>query len=108
MQRMHGFNARDRSLFCKMSKKGKENNEDFRVFKAKIARKKIGKEDPMIGGSEMEYITVQRLSSNAEGRYQKYARIGALALNCKPTIANINLKLHLNASLKPMTWNVTF
>ena len=36
--------------------------------------------------------TVQRLSSNVEGRYQKYARIGALTmvpLGCEPTISNI-------------------
>ena len=92
MQRMHGFNARDCSLFCKMSKRKRENNGDFRVFKAKIVKKRMGKEDPMVSGSEMAYITVQRLSSNVEGRYQRYARIGALAmvpLNCEPTTANI-------------------
>ena len=40
----------------------------------------------------MEYITVQRLSSHVEGRYQKYARIGPLAsvpLGREPTIQNI-------------------
>ena len=58
MQWMHGFNARDRRLFCKMSKKGRENNEDFRAFKAKITKKRMGKEDPLVGGSEMDYITV--------------------------------------------------
>lgn len=63
--------------------RGRKNNEDFRAFKAKM-----GKEDPRVGGSEMHYITMQRLSSN-EGCYQKYVRIGALAmvpLNCEPTI----------------------
>lgn len=40
----------------------------------------------------MEYITVQRLSSNVEGRYQKYACIGVLTmvpLGCEPRISNI-------------------
>ena len=58
-----------------------------------MAKKRIGKEDPTGSASGMDYITVQRLSSNVEGRYQKYARIGALAmvpLGCEPTISNIN------------------
>lgn len=41
--------------------------------------------------SDMDYITVQQLSSNVEGRYQKYARIGALSmvpLGCEPMISN--------------------
>ena len=40
----------------------------------------MGKEEPTGSGSDMDYITVQRLYSNVEGRYQKYARIGALAM----------------------------
>ena len=50
------------------------------------------KEDSTANASEMEYITVQRLSSNVEGRYEKYARIsplGMVPLGCEPTIDNI-------------------
>ena len=74
-----------------MSKRGK-NNEEFRAFKAKMAKKRMGKEEPTGSGSDMDYITVERLSSNVEGRYQKYARIGALTmvpLGCDSTISNI-------------------
>ena len=74
-----------------MSKR-RRNNEEFRAFKAKIANKRMGKEEPTGSASHMDYITVQRLSSNVEGRYQKYARIGALTmvpLGCEPTISNI-------------------
>ena len=52
----------------------------------------MGKEEPKGSGSDMDYKTVQRLYSNVEGRYQKYARIGALTmvpLGCEPTISNI-------------------
>lgn len=75
-----------------MSKRGRNNNEEFRAFKAKMAKKRMGKEEPTGSASDMDYITVQRLSSNVEGRYQKYARIGALTmvpLGCEPTISNI-------------------
>ena len=75
-----------------MSKRGRNNNEEFRAFKAKMAKKRMGKEEPTGSSSDMDYITVQRLSSNVEGRYQKYARIGALTmvpLGCEPTISNI-------------------
>jgi hypothetical protein len=53
--------------------------------------KKRRKEDTT-SKSDMDYITVERLSSNVEGRYQKYARIGPLAsvpLGREPTIQNI-------------------
>ena len=92
MQWMHGFSAFDHSLFCKLSKRGTKNNKDFCAFKGKIAKKRLGKEEPMVGGSEMDYITVQWLSSNVEGCYQKYGRIGVLAmvpLDCEPMIGNI-------------------
>ncbi|XP_078368275.1 myosin heavy chain kinase A-like [Oculina patagonica] len=74
-----------------MSKRGRRTNDEFRAFKAKIAKKRMGK-DESTGSGDMDYITVQRLSSNVEGRYQKYARIGALTmvpLGCEPTISNI-------------------
>ena len=82
-----------------MSKRGRKSNEDFRALKAKIAKKRMGKEEPMVGGSEMDYITVQRLSSKVEGRYQKYARIGAptmVHVDCEPTSQISNWKtLHV-------------
>ena len=40
----------------------------------------------------MDYSTVQRLSSNVEGKYQEYTRIDALImvpLDCEPTLENI-------------------
>jgi len=50
--------------------------------------KRRGKEEATTS-TDMDYITVQRLSSSVEGRYQKYARMGALTsvpLGCEPTI----------------------
>ncbi|KXJ10632.1 Transient receptor potential cation channel subfamily M member 6 [Exaiptasia diaphana] len=69
-----------------MSKRGGK----FNNFKAKVAKKRAGKDEAV--GGVMEYITVQRLASHVEGRYQKYARIGALTmvpLACEPTLSNI-------------------
>ena len=81
-----------------MSKRGRKSNEDFRAFKAKIAKKRMRKEEPMVGGSEMDYITVQRLSSKVEGRYQKYARIAGVLtmvpLDCEST-SQISKTLHV-------------
>ena len=79
-------------MVSKMSKRGRNNNEEFRAFKAKMTKERMRKEEPTGSASDMEYITVQRLSSDVEGRYQKYARIGALTmvpLGCEPTISNI-------------------
>lgn len=42
------------------------------------------KEEPAVGGSEMDYISVQRLPSIAEGRYQKYTRIGGMSRKLRP------------------------
>ena len=69
----------------------KRRKNQFQAFKAKIAKKRMGKEE-LRGTAEMDYITVQRLSSHVEGRYKKYARIGTptmVPLGCEPTIANI-------------------
>ncbi|XP_020904502.1 uncharacterized protein LOC110242811 [Exaiptasia diaphana] len=69
-----------------MSKRGGK----FNNFKAKVARKRAGKDEA--AGGVMEYITVQRLASHVEGRYQKYVRIGALTmvpLACETTLSNI-------------------
>ena len=64
--------------------------EDFAKFKERVSKKR--RKEDTTSKSDMEYITVQRLSSHVEGRYQKYARIGQLAsvpLGRKPTIQNI-------------------
>ena len=44
----------------------------------------------------MDYITVQRLSLKVEGRYQNYARIGALTMvpvDCEPKSQISNWKI---------------
>ena len=72
-----------------MSKRGNRKDE-FAKFKEKISKKR--RKEETTANSEMEYITVQRLSSHVKGKYQKYARIGALAsvtLGREPTIQNI-------------------
>lgn len=81
-----------------MSKR--KNKVDFAKIKENIAQKRLRKDDNS-NGTIMEYITVQRLSSHVEGKYQKYSRIGALTsvpLNCEPTIENIKqaCKRHFN------------
>ena len=73
-----------------MSKRS-NRKDDFAKFKEKVAKKRRGKEEATTN-TDMDYITVQRLSSSVEGRYEKYARIGALTsvpLGCEPTIQNI-------------------
>ena len=77
----------------------KRGKTGFQAFKAKVSKKREGK-DEAIG--KMEYLTVQRLSSHVEGRYQKYARIGALTmvpLGSEPTVENIKAacKKHFKA-----------
>jgi len=89
--------------------RGRNNFEEFCAFKAKMAKKRLGKEEPTGSSSDMDYITVQRLSPNVEGCYQKYARIRLLTmvpLGCEPTISNI--KEACKCFLKLKTWNVTF
>ena len=44
------------------------------------------KEEPTVGGSEMDYITVQRLPPIAEGRYQKYAGENRRGVTKTPTL----------------------
>ena len=70
--------------------KGGNRKDDFAKFKEKISKKR--RKEETTSNSEMDYITVQRLSSHVEGKYQKYARIGALAsvrLGREATIQNI-------------------
>ena len=76
--------------WSKMSKRS-NRKDDFAKFKEKVAKKRRGKEEATTS-TDMDYITVQRLSSSVERRYQKYARIRALTsvpLGCEPTIQNI-------------------
>ena len=87
-----------------MSKRS-NRKDDFAKFKEKVAKKRRGKEEAeeATTNTDMDYITVQRLSSSVEGRYQKYARIGALTsvpLGCEPTIQNIKeaCKRHIQLS----------
>ena len=64
--------------------------EDFAKFKERISKKR--RKEEKSSKSDMDYITVQRLSSHVERRYQKYARIGPLAsvpFGGEPTIENI-------------------
>jgi hypothetical protein len=64
--------------------------EDFAKFKERISKKR--RKEDTTSKSDIDYITVQRLSSHVEGRYQKYARIGPLAsipVGREPTIQNI-------------------
>ena len=58
-----------------MSKR--KRNPKWEAFKEQASIKRQGKKED--GSSEKrDYITVQRLSSTAEGKWQKYARIGPL------------------------------
>ena len=54
----------------------RKNKTDFAKIKENVAKKQLRKDDT--SNDVMEYITVQRLSSHVEGKYQKYPRIGAL------------------------------
>lgn len=79
--------------------KGGNRNDGFSKFKDKKAKKRIRKKKSN-STVVMEYMTVQPLSSNAEGRYQKYAGISALTIDAplgrEPIIHNIkeaNLRL---------------
>jgi len=54
-----------------MSTTRRNNNEEFCAFKAKMAKKRMGKEEPMGSASDMDYIRVQWLSSNVEGALSK-------------------------------------
>ena len=62
----------------------------FNNYKAKIEKKRAGKDEG--GGTEVECITVQRLVSHVEGKYQKYTRYSALTtipLGFELNISNI-------------------
>lgn len=50
-----------------MSKRGRKNNEEFHAFRAEITYKRIKKGESTSTASDMEYITVQWLSSNVRG-----------------------------------------
>jgi len=57
--------------------------EDFKAILAKAKEKRIvdTKAKPKVKNTrELEYLTVQRLSANVEGKAQKYSRIRALTM----------------------------
>ncbi|KAK3741693.1 hypothetical protein QZH41_005534 [Actinostola sp. cb2023] len=50
---------------------------DWNKYKEKVSKKRAGRQSDE---AQSEFITVQRLSSNVEGRCQKYSRIGPLTM----------------------------
>ena len=91
MQGMPGFNARDRNLFYKMSKRGRKNSGDFCAFKQKSPRKEWGRKN--------QWSVVQKWiikPCNGSLRMLKSAiksmrglELAIVPLDCEPTIANI-------------------
>lgn len=83
-----------------MSKR--KRNPKWEAFKEQASIKRQGKKED--GSSEKrDYITVQRLSSTVEGKWQKYARMGPLTmvhLGCEATLENIKkvCKKHFNVT----------
>ena len=81
-----------------MSKR--KRNTKWEAFKLEALNKRQGKKDDA-NAEKRDYITVQRLSSSVEGKWQKYARIGPLTmvhLGCEATLENIKkeCKKHFN------------
>lgn len=66
-------------LFTKMADK-KTKGEDFKKFLNKVRDKRTNKSKGNECHESPEYITVQRLSKNVEGKVQKYCRIGPLTI----------------------------
>lgn len=86
-----------------MSKRKK--NPKWDSYKEKMSNKRTGKYDEGSCSGSMDYITVQRLSSTVEGKYQKYSRIGALTivpLGCEPTLSNIKTACTNHFNLQEM------
>lgn len=86
-----------------MSKRKK--NPKWDSYKEKMSNKRMGKHDEGSCSGSMDYITVQRLSSTVEGKYQKYSRIGALTivpLGCEPTLSNIKTACTNHFNLQEM------
>ena len=82
-----------------MSKR--KRNPKLEAFKEQPSIKRHGKKED--GSSEKrDYITVQRLSSTVERKWQKYARMGPLTmvhLGCETTLENIKVcKKHFNVT----------
>lgn len=88
------------SMLKIMSNKRKRNSK-WDDYREKMSNKRKGNyDDGGISGS-MDYITVQRLSSTAERKCQKYSRIRALTivpLGYEPTLSNnkTTCKNHFN------------
>ena len=81
-----------------MSKR--KRNPKWEAFKEQASIKRQGKKED-VSSEKRDYITVQRLSSTVEGKWQKYARIGPLTmvhLGCEATLENIKkvCKKHFN------------
>lgn len=55
--------------------KKQANKHNFQKFLGQIKEKRLDK-----CSTSLEYLTVQRLSPNVEGKYQKYSRIGPLTM----------------------------
>lgn len=88
------------SMLKIMSRKRKRNSK-WDDYREKTSNKRTGNHDDRGISSSMDYITVQRLSSTVEGKYQKYSGIRALTivpLGCEPTLSNIKTtcKNHFN------------
>ena len=83
-----------------MSSKRKRNSK-WDDYREKTSNKRTGNHDDGGISGSMDNITVQRLSSTVEGKYQKYSGIRALTivpLGCEPTLSNIKTtcKNHFN------------
>ena len=86
-----------------MSKRKK--NPKWDEYKEKMSNKRTGKHDEGSCSGNVDYITVQRLSSTVEGKCQKYSRIGALTivpLGCEPTLSNIKTACTNHFNLQEM------
>lgn len=86
-----------------MSKRKK--NPKWDDYKEKMSNKRTGKHDEGSCSGDVDYITVQRLSSTVEGKCQKYSRIGALTivpLGREPTLSNIKTACTNHFNLQEM------
>ena len=90
--------------FCVIMSKRKKNPKGDE-YKEKMSDKRTGKHDEGSCSGNVNYITVQRLSSTVEGKCQNYYHIGALTmvpLGCKPTLNNIKTACTNHFNLQEM------
>ena len=91
-------------LFCVIMSKRKTNPK-WDEYKEKMSNKRTGRHDEGSCSGNVDYITVQRLSSTVEGKCQKYSHIGALTivpLGCEPTLSNIKTACTNHFNLQEM------